>query len=1056
MSDALKIVPAGAGSGKTYRIKTDLAKLVRDELVRPERIMAVTFTEAAAGELRERIRGTLLADGLVEQALAVERAYVSTIHGLGLRILTEHAFAARRSPEPRHLSDGERDLLIREELAHCEELDPIKADLPRYGYKGAGWAGTTTEDSFRGGVFRTIDLLRGLGDGGTDPALTEQAERTLRNQYGPVRDDPGPLRARLQSAAKELLDTFPEGGTPYGTNGSAAKDFRKQLFALRDARDGRALAHDWKLWEELRKLRLKAQGAKIPERFKDLSGEVIAAADGILKHPGPLEDACTHLRALILGAQQIMSGYAARKRAAGVIDFADMIVDAERLLRMQPEVRRAVIEDIDCLVIDEFQDTNPVQFALLWGIAQAAPRTLLVGDTKQSIMGFQGADPRLTDALVSRFPDHVDPLDRNWRSDPRLMSFVNAISARLFPDNYVALAAQRAATGHTALEVLRMPHGPAARGGKSKPQQNVAARVKAILDDGTTIIDRHSPIEAPAPREVSPGDIAILCRTHAQAARYADGLQSLGVPVRINRTGWMDSAPIIAARNALALAADPSDTHAALCLLTLGPAAMHLQDAMTALTEAHLLDELALAPVRSLAEAAACAPLTEVVAQVITAAGLREWVERMPDAAQMRADLLRLEAEAQAFEDAHRDMKAAAGFYGHTAQVFLGWLHTQREERDFDRHPDSGSGVADGVEIVTWHAAKGREWNITVVVGLDTAIAERDGTLRAEFADFSDLDNVLATAQLTYTPVLPIKEKKNAFIEARRESAEEDARRLLYVAMTRARDRLVLEWPDFALKKLGESDGPANHAEMLVLEAGVVPEAGGVKVGGVVFPARLSICSAEAPDVPECSASGKGLQRVAFGEVRPLIESLRTPWRVRPSLIEPEARLHVETQLVTLGIPPQPVTLAATASERGTVLHKALRVFLTRPDLRPRLSAATGLAEDMLDVLQAQAGALKAWLTSEGYTRIECEVPLQKREASGAEFNGIVDLLATGPGKQLILDHKSGAGSFATYAAQLDAYRELLAQQGEAPMPDVAIHWIDQAQLELLIEEKRE
>ena len=109
MDQGLVIVPAGAGAGKTHRIKTQLSDWVKRGIVRPERILAVTFTEAAAGELRERIRAGLLADGLVAEAMAVERAYVSTIHGLGLRLLTEHALAAGTSPQPRHLADAERD-----------------------------------------------------------------------------------------------------------------------------------------------------------------------------------------------------------------------------------------------------------------------------------------------------------------------------------------------------------------------------------------------------------------------------------------------------------------------------------------------------------------------------------------------------------------------------------------------------------------------------------------------------------------------------------------------------------------------------------------------------------------------------------------------------------------------------------------------------------------------------------------------------------------------------------------------------------------------------------
>jgi ATP-dependent exoDNAse (exonuclease V) beta subunit len=423
----------------------------------------------------------------------------------------------------------------------------------------------------------------------------------------------------------------------------------------------------------------------------------------------------------------------------------------------------------------------------------------------------------------------------------------------------------------------------------------------------------------------------------------------------------------------------------------------------------------------------------------------------MPEAVQAHADLMRLSAEVSEFVSAHRDFKAAAGFHGASAQVFLGWLEARREERDFDRHPDPGQSAGQGVEIVTWHASKGREWPLTIVVGLDKKIGEKPGTLRAEFTDFSDLSAILERALLIWTPDLPIKEKKDAFIADRRAASEADARRLLYVALTRGRDRLILEWPDFTLKKLGESDGPANHAEMLVLEAGMEPEAGSLKVGSVSFPARTLICSAEAPGMLGASGGQEASERLAFGDLRPMLETQQTAWRVRPSLIVQDPLPEVQTRIVPLDVPPQAVPLMATASERGTALHRTMRVLLLRPDLRTRLSAATGFDEATLDVLQAQADALKHWLTTEGYTQIECEVPIQKREASGAEFNGIIDLLATGEGKRLILDHKSGAGSFAGYFAQLDAYRGVLAEQAQEFKPDVAVHWIDRAELEVLI-----
>ncbi len=100
-----------------------------------------------------------------------------------------------------------------------------------------------------------------------------------------------------------------------------------------------------------------------------------------------------------------------------------------------------------------------MQFALLWQLGQHAPRTLLVGDVKQSIMGFQGADPRLSTALAAANPDATQPLDRNWRSTPAIMQFVNAMGAGLFGQGYNPLAPTRDAVAGPAIEVLNATQG---------------------------------------------------------------------------------------------------------------------------------------------------------------------------------------------------------------------------------------------------------------------------------------------------------------------------------------------------------------------------------------------------------------------------------------------------------------------------------------------------------------------------------------------------------------------------------------------------------------------
>jgi ATP-dependent helicase/nuclease subunit A len=1032
----LTIVPAGAGAGKTYRIQTQLTEWVKDKVVRPDRILAVTFTEAAAAELSGRIRQSLLAAGMVEDAMAVERAYVSTIHSLGLRLMTEHALASGATPQPRLLHEAEQDLLIRQELARCPILEGIAADPDRFGH--AATFSTSTEDGLRRRVLDMIALLRGLGEAGLSDRLAPEACDRIRALWGPVAADPAPIRDRLMQAVAALLDAHPGGALAPGLNATAEKDFRRDLGRLRAALEPGRLDRDWKLWNDLRGLRQTKRGAPTPPGYDALADQVMQAAAGVVGHPGLLADACTNLTALVTGAQAIMAGYAARKRDLGVIDYADMISGCEALLREHPDVLASVLGEIDCVIIDEFQDTNPVQFALLWQLAAGAPRCLLVGDAKQSIMGFQGADPRLSQALAEANPGAVDPLRQNWRSDPRLMEAINAIGAGLFGAAYTPLAPTRVETGQPVLEVIALS---ASRGTRKAPKlpDHTAARIAAMLQAGELVTDRATGVLRP----VRPGDIAVLCQRHAEAARYAEALRRLGLPVRISASGWHDAQAVLVARQAMALAADPQDAHAALVVLTLGPAALRLDEALRLLADGALADHAGLHGILALANAAPGWTVTDLCLKVT--AHLRPWAEALPDAAQALADLARLEALAEEFDTSDPGMMAAAGFHGRGARVFLGWLGSRLEERDFDRHPDPEAGAVPGIEIVTWHAAKGREWPVVVVCELDGMVGERENTTRAIFTDFSDLSRVLDTAQLIHTPRLFNPEQREVFLADRQPAAEAEARNLIYVALTRARDRLVIEWPEKALDK------EANCLTLLA-QAGVSLGAGLI-VGGQEFPARIWRDPA-GEGVEQVTAAAQPLLR--FGAPSPTpVKARTTPWRRRPSSLTEGPDLHAPPQVIPLG-PRHGAGRAQTATERGTVWHRAFRVLASRPDLADRLPAATGLDAATLAAITGQVAALKEWLAREGYPDLHLEVPIHVTYPDGSETLGILDAVAMGPGRMLVIDHKTGPAPdprtrFTTYWPQLAAYADALRLTFPAhQLRGVAIHWMNEGTLSFL------
>ena len=160
---SLTIIPAGAGSGKTYRIKEQLAEWVEKGQVAPDRIAAVTFTEAAASELRGRIRSTLMERGRLEDALKLDRAFISTIHAFGKQLLVEYAFEAGHCPEPRLLAEDEEQLLLRKAISRIDRIEPISRELYRFGYRYNYTSGSTDVEQFRQWILSVIHMLRVIG-----------------------------------------------------------------------------------------------------------------------------------------------------------------------------------------------------------------------------------------------------------------------------------------------------------------------------------------------------------------------------------------------------------------------------------------------------------------------------------------------------------------------------------------------------------------------------------------------------------------------------------------------------------------------------------------------------------------------------------------------------------------------------------------------------------------------------------------------------------------------------------------------------------------------------
>lgn len=1045
MLPALTIIPAGAGSGKTYTIQQQLGEWVVEGLIAPERIVAVTFTEAAAAELRERIRAKLLSLGRLEDALKLDQAYISTIHGFGLRLLTEFAFEAGLSPRPRLLNEDEENTLIRLALARTERADVITSNLTRFGYSYDFNSQKSAEEGFRDDLLRIVMLLRSAGWSEESDTYSAFAANWIRDRYG-VTGDGEQLTARLQQAVRRLLEAFPENmAREFGNSATAEREFRRDYRNLRAASSDSALSTDWKLWKELRALRKSKRGCQLPDGYDDLADAVIEAADALPTHPGPREHAILHIESLIAAGQEVLVHYAQAKREAGLVDYGDMIAMAAEMLRSRPDVLSTLVQRIDCLVVDEFQDTNPLQFALLWQLKDAGVPTVTVGDLKQAIMGFQGADPRLFGALIRQNQDVARPLTSNWRSQPDLMHFINAVGPGLFGEDYVPLAPQGVESTQEPIELIDFAV-KAKKGQHAVRALSVGDRLKTLLEDSAQQIwDRRTKQR----RRLRGGDIAVLCPTHKMLADYADVLRTQGLRVRLQEDGWYASRVVQLACQAMAYVANPSDRHAALYLAVTELGSLDLKTALEQLIADGKIVDPVLARLDVLAANVKDRTLFALVADTLAALGLFDVVSVWPDADQSRANLLRLQAEAGEFMDANREALASGGYHGSGIQSFLAWLNAKVEQKDKNNQPGPRVIDEDAIQLVTWHSSKGREWPVVFVCGMDKSLSPRLPNMALGYSTFEDLSELIEKAQIEYSPKFAAPESDDRFLGDLGLATELESRRLIYVAMTRAREKLVLEWPSY----LAGKDG-LTYWSILAAETAVSPESATITVGDTSFPCLIG---AGASEIPDDFGFGDGATPEVLATIgRRAIQRGVVPEGLVPDSVVPSGMESVQNT-DAIGQPLESIRyhevldleIELTGTTLGTFLHRCFEVLGVNADLGGKLGAIAGVEMSDGDVsnIANSVTNFEGWMADHfSATAVHRELPLLGIDDNGSVVSGTADLVLETEGGVWIIDHKSDQvdepeQAFNSYRPQLESYAALLRSMGHNVL-GMGINWI--------------
>ncbi len=786
------LVSAGAGSGKTRLLVAYFVHALVDEGTPPERMIAVTFTRKAAAELVGRIRSELHRLGRHDLAWSLDAATVGTIHSLCRRLIKERALEAGVDPACNVLEADAAGLIKIEACQQAWESVIAEAGEAELEVFACGGENMRTE------AVALYDRLRGMGRELPQIHVGSVAD------VGSITNEES-ARCRLVDAVRRALSASSQARPTASLRADVDKLQnclawleRPMAPAVREA----SLSETMDFFPSRRIRPLQEYFDPVRE---NLTQYRLVLAERRLQ---PLVDAMNRLLV------EFHHEYETRKRGRGVVDFADLELCARSLVTMagsSPESRP--IWPGSRILIDEFQDTNELQCSILEGLG--ASSLLMVGDVRQSIYLFRGAD---VDVFQRREREIVtgaseDPegtlyqLDVNYRSRSEILDFINRLFSHesFFGERFVPLRPygrrgtspeHESACMSPAVEILiagrRLETNPEVSPISMQDAESVVAadRIQALVED-----------EGFHPRQ-----IAVLLPSQTYVESYQRALLERGVEVYVVRgKGYYSLEEVADVVSLLRVLVNPHNDQALVGVLR-SPLVGLSDDALYLLGRQRRGERTSLwEVVRTLC----CGDLdaedinllttfTERLAALrkrVGRPGLAGLIDEIMSLCDYDLHLLSSPEGRRRFANVRKLMRMADDFETLEGPDLAGFVGLLRSMGDLSDREGSAPTLAEGedvVRVMTIHQAKGLEFDVVLVAGLGSDVFH--GSVPAFVVDGSGRAGVFLknSRHATYESCDLYLGPAAEIVENERVKDEEEDARLLYVAMTRAKDRLFL------------------------------------------------------------------------------------------------------------------------------------------------------------------------------------------------------------------------------------------------------------------------
>jgi ATP-dependent helicase/nuclease subunit A len=1051
--DALDLslcIEAGAGTGKTTTLVSRVVNVLRHGRATVDDIAVITFTDAAAAELAGRVREGL-EDALEATVNSVERdrihaaltglyrAHIETIHAFCGNLLRERPVEARLDPA----------FAVEDELASGLDFE-------------AEYAAWQTNLLTEGSPVIAIATNHGLGLDGIR-AVVQVVDRfreliPLDLPTAPPADVDGfvALTHRVADQLRPLL--------PLAAGDEKAAPQIEKIIVFDDALREAAADREWLerriLWEAPHVLKTAGaqrnwENGQDCKRAKELFCDLREAIEEI--QPAMRTEAIVGVLPL---AVEYVVERERRRRETGVAEFDDLLIWSRDLLRDNKAAREYFRDRFKVVFVDEFQDTDPVQAEIallvtsddepgpnLFDLRPRPGALTVVGDPKQSIYRFRRADISVYDAVRNGpLAGQAPQLVQNFRSTKGVIDWVNAVFDRVLveaegiqPGN-VRLVPGNGALADESRSVCVVRAAPADSAEEARRNEAflIAATIRRAIDERWPV--RHDDSERPCEFR----DVAILFPARTGQELYEEALRRSGIPYRVEAgRSFFARQEVRDLSSVLAAIDDPQDQVSLVAALRSTAFGCSDEDLYLHVARGRRLDyrgggspespdtvREAFDMLLDLNRMRAGASLPRLVRATVERLRMIEVALAGWDGKQAAANLAKLVEQSRAF--------ASGG--GGGLRAFARWLAEQRGARDVE---DAGVAEAsdDAVRLVTMHGSKGLEYPIVALANLGAQPDSRIEPVADRAAHRLHLRVSSGKARFA-TPGF-----ENEWNDEKAQLDAEDLR-LLYVAATRARDRLILP-----VSFKGAAPGPRLAAFLPSLpneEAPLEAVSGGCFV---IDPETLRALDADEPPAPApppvAELDAELARREAWDEDRrTVLRAAQAELAVHPATAdEGDNPLHA----AFLGADDAPLIAGeGPPAAKGEALHKILELIdLRQPtDLEAVVTsvcAVAGLEAHSAEILAMAEACLSSPALARALAADEfwCEVPYTTQVDDGYA-TGRIDLVYR-EGKELaVVDWKSDsvgpAGAKAAaelHRSQAEAYARALAAATALPVREV-------------------